>query len=123
MPFVESTSNTIQATENVLESDSTDVLQNNSTDSNSTENILQNNSIKPVIYTSSDALTVLDYGTHVVLLTGEKNKLSATLYTNPQSAKGLECYIPLTPFLNKYKALYYKPDYITEDLITVFFDW
>jgi hypothetical protein len=65
------------------------------------------------------------YGTHVVLITGEKNKLSATLYTNLEAkdAKVFECYKPLTSFLNKYISLYYKPDYITEDLITVFFDW
>jgi hypothetical protein len=134
MPFVESTSNINNNSTDVLHNDSTDVLHNDSTDvlhnnstnvldNESTENVLDNNSIKPVIYTSSDAKTVLDYGTHVVLITGEKNKLSALLYTNPQSAKGLECYIPLTPFLNKYKSLYYKSYYITEDLITVFFDW
>jgi hypothetical protein len=99
-------------------------LDNDSTESNICNNASEaSESIKLVIYTSSDAKTVLDYGTHVVLLTGEKNKLSAILYTNPQFAKGLECYIPLTPFLDKYKVLYYKPDYITEDLITVFFDW
>jgi hypothetical protein len=91
----------------------------------STENILHNksiNPIKPIIYSSSDAKTVVDYGTHVVLLTGEKNKLSAILYTTKTNLE-LECYTPLTPFLNKYRALYYKPDCITEDLITVFFDW
>jgi hypothetical protein len=78
-------------------------------DINSTKIVLHNESIKPV----------MDYRTHVVLITGEKNKCSATLYTNLEAKEKdlFECYKPLTPFLNKYKSLYYKPDYLTEDLI------